>query len=63
MKVREAKKLAIECMQAEMNKLAVDANIVKLTGTGSPPMIKAHDRCVQLVEAIKILESLPEAML
>lgn len=63
MKISEAKKLAIECMQKEMQRLAFDANVVKVTGTGSPSMIKAHDRYIKLTDAIKALATLPEAML
>lgn len=63
MKTRDAVKIAVACMENEMQKLAVDANIVKVTGTGSPYMLKAHDRYAEIAEAIKTLEQLPEAML
>lgn len=60
--MKQAKKIAIVCMENEMHKFAVDANIVKATGHGSPSMMKAHERYIEIAQAIKILESLPEVM-
>ena len=63
MKTRDAVKTAVECMEKEMQKLAFDANMVKMTGSGSPYMHKAHDRYVSITDAIKTLQQIPEAML
>ena len=63
MKTRDAVKIAVECMEKEMQKLAFDANMVKLTGNGSPYMLKAHDRYAEIAEAIKTLKELPYDML
>jgi len=62
-KTRDAVKIAIACMETEMQKLAVDANIVRVTGHGSPHMQKSHSRYAEIADAIKTLRQLPDAML
>jgi len=63
MKTRDAVKIAVEIMEAELNKVAVDINIVRFSGTGEAYILKLQDRYDEIADAIKTLQELPEAVL
>lgn len=56
--VKQAIKIAIIAMEEKRKKFAVDANLVRLTGTGSPYMYKALEEYNKINEAIEILQTL-----
>lgn len=60
MNIKQAIRIATNAMQEKKKRLAVDANIVKFTGSGSPHMQKALKEYEMITEAIELLKTLEE---
>lgn len=58
MDVKKAIKLAIEALKKERQRLAFDANTVRVIGHGSPAMKRNAQRFEELGEAMRVLEEL-----
>ena len=58
MKQKKALKLAIEAMEAEVRRLAVDANLHDVYGADSPYAVRASLERVELREAVEELKKL-----
>jgi len=59
MKYPAAIKLAIQAMQSEKKKYAVDSNLYRLYGVRTPTAENAHKAYCELDEAISVLKDQP----
>lgn len=58
MKLKRAVKIAEDCMKAEMQKFAFEANVYRLHKTPYPVYENAYKRREEIKQAIQLLKSL-----